>query len=435
MSSKQGTPVFHKTEYSGSSLQSRPRRGLTKLIFRWLLPLAVLAVSGAAAFRLIETSPRTKMRPQKHHATLVTCRVVELGPQRTLISGMGTVVAAREVELKPQVSGEIIEISDDLIPGGLFVKGEMLLRLDSIDYRLAVRELATDVAKAKSNLQLERGNQLIARKEFQLLGERVSDQEKNLILRQPQLENLRATLEAAQVKLEQAQLDLARTIVNVPFNAVIQNRAVNLGTQADESTVLATLVGTDAYWVAVSIPVSQLRWIKIPQTKGDEGSPVRVYDSAAWGEGVFRRGRVIRLEAGLEEQGRMARLLIQVEDPLSLQKAHAKEPRMLIGSYVRVKIEGESVPKAAAIEREYIRNGNRVWIMDGGKLVIRPVEIAFRGNDQLLITGGIQSGEQLILTNLGAPVEGMALRITNGVSDPSTVGSLPGRTVKAEEVL
>jgi hypothetical protein len=144
---------------------------------------------------------------------------------------------------------------------------------------------------------------------------------------------------------------------------------------------------------------------------------------------------VIRLEAGLEEQGRMARLLIQVEDPLSLQKAHAKEPRMLIGSYVRVKIEGESVPKAAAIEREYIRNGNRVWIMDGGKLVIRPVEIAFRGNDQLLITGGIQSGEQLILTNLGAPVEGMALRITNGVSDPSTVGSLPGRTVKAEEVL
>jgi hypothetical protein len=94
MSSKQGTPVFHKTEYSGSSLQSRPRRGLTKLIFRWLLPLAVLAVSGAAAFRLIETSPRTKMRPQKHHATLVTCRVVELGPQRTLISGMGTVVCA-----------------------------------------------------------------------------------------------------------------------------------------------------------------------------------------------------------------------------------------------------------------------------------------------------------------------------------------------------
>jgi hypothetical protein len=73
--------------------------------------------------------------------------------------------------------------------------------------------------------------------------------------------------------------------------------------------------------------------------------------------------------------------------------------------------------------------------MDGGKLVIRPVESAFRGNDQLLITGGIQSGEQLILTNLGAPVEGMALRITNGVSDPSTVGSLPGRTVKAEEVL
>ena len=182
-----------------------------------------------------------------------------------------------------------------------------------------MRQLTTDVAKAESDLQLEQGNQLVAQKEYKLLGETVSDVEKALMLRRPQLENLRATLEAAQAKLEQARVDLARTQIKAPFNAVVQARSADVGARASESTVLATLVGTDAYWVEVSVPVSQLRWIRIPQTDGDQGALVRVYDSAAWGDGVFRQGRVVRLEADLEEQGRMARLLVRVEDPLSLQ--------------------------------------------------------------------------------------------------------------------
>ena len=234
------------------------------------------------------------------------------------------------------------------------------------------------------------------------------------MLRQPQLENLHATLEAAQTKLDQARVKLARTEIKAPFNAVVQSRAVSLGTRASESTVLATLVGTDAYWVKVSVPVSQLRWVRIPQAQGDPGSRVRVYDTAAWGDGVFRQGRVIRLETGLEEQGRMARLLVQVEDPLSFKPDSAGKPRMLIGSYVRVEIEGQAVASAAAIEREFIRSGSSVWVMDtDGNLAIRPVKIAFRGVDRLLVTGGIKSGERLIITDLSAPVAGMPLRTTD----------------------
>ena len=107
----------------------------------------------------------------------------------------------------------------------------------------------------------------------------------------------------------------------------------------------------------------------------------------------------------------MGRLLVQVEDPVSLQPDNAGQPRMMIGSYVRVEIEGQTVASAVAIEREFIRNGNSVWVMNPeGNLAIRPVEITFRGIDQLLITGGIESGEQLVITDMAAPVEGMSLR-------------------------
>ncbi len=418
MQSNQETSLSNNQEISGKEIKKGHGRYLPKVIFRTLLPVIVLVAGTVVALWMMETGPQAKPRPRTRNATLVECRTVDYSTQQTIISGMGTVAAACNVELKPQVSGEIIELNPNLVPGGHFRQGETLLKIDPTDYGLTVRELATNVAKAESDLQLEQGNQLIAQKEYKLLGEVVSDQEKALMLRHPQLENLRATLEAARTKLEQAKVDLLRTEIKAPFNAVVQSREVNLGTRAGETTVLASLVGTDAYWVEVSIPVSQLRWVRIPQTEKDQGSLVRIYDSAAWGDGVCRQGRVIRLKTGLEEQGRMARLIVWVEDPLSLQPDHTDQPRMLIGSYVRVEIEGRAVASAAAIEREFIRNGDSVWVMNPERgLVIRPVEIAFRGADHLIVTNGIDSGEQLIISDIAAPVAGMALRTAAAPND------------------
>ena len=423
MLSEQKILIPNTSAVSAAGTKSSHQRLWKTVVFRGLLPLAVIAVGGFISVWMIETGPQAKPHTRTRNATLVAVRAVDYSSQKTLISGMGTVAAACNVELKPQVSGEIISLNPNLVPGGHFQKGETLLKIDPTDYRLTVRERATDVAKAKSDLQLEQGNQLIAKKEYKLLGETVSDQERALMLRRPQLENLQATLEAARAKFDKAQVDLGRTEIKAPFNAVIQSREVNLGTRVSESLVLATLVDTDAYWVEVSVPVSQLRWIQIPQTTKDPGALVRIYNTAAWGDKVFREGRVIRLKSDLESQGRMARLLIQVEDPLSLQPG-LDQPRMLIGSYVRVEIQGNAVASAAAIEREFIRNGNSIWVMTTqGNLAIRPVEISFRGVDRLMVTGGITSGEQLIITDIATPVAGMPLR---------TVDDTAGQTATRE---
>ena len=424
MLSEQKILIPNTSAVSAAGTKSSHQRLWKTVVFRGLLPLAVIAVGGFISVWMIETGPQAKPHTRTRNATLVAVRAVDYSSQKTLISGMGTVAAACNVELKPQVSGEIISLNPNLVPGGHFQKGETLLKIDPTDYRLTLRERATDVAKAKSDLQLEQGNQLIAKKEYKLLGETVSDQERALMLRRPQLENLQATLEAARAKFDKAQVDLGRTEIKAPFNAVIQSREVNLGTRVSESLVLATLVDTDAYWVEVSVPVSQLRWIQIPQTTKDPGALVRIYNTAAWGDKVFREGRVIRLKSDLESQGRMARLLIQVEDPLSLQPGHSDQPRMLIGSYVRVEIQGNAVASAAAIEREFIRNGNSIWVMTTqGNLAIRPVEISFRGVDRLMVTGGITSGEQLIITDIATPVAGMPLR---------TVDDTAGQTATRE---
>ena len=127
MLSKQEISTKNNQEVLAAGTKGGHGRHPAKAIIRTLMPLAVLAAGAAVAFWLMETSPQAKPRPQVHNATLVSVTSVDYGPQQTVISGMGTVTAAHHVELKPQVSGEIIELNRNLVPGGHFRRGETLL--------------------------------------------------------------------------------------------------------------------------------------------------------------------------------------------------------------------------------------------------------------------------------------------------------------------
>jgi RND family efflux transporter MFP subunit len=400
-------PDQHQQQQPEPSGQSRKAGPL-----RLLLPIIVILAGAAVAVWLMQSGPKAKPRPKVRNAVIVEVRPIEFGPQTTTIGVMGTVKPQREVALKPQVSGEIIEMNDNLVPGGRFNRDESLLTIDPSDYQLAVKQLVSEVARVEADLQIELGRQRVAQKEYELLGETVSTEEHALMLRVPQLASSRAVLEGNMARLEQAQLDLKRTIVKAPFNAVVMSREINLGTRVSPATTLVTLVGSDRYWIEAPIPASQLKWISTGQQGSTTGSPVRIYDTAAWGPDSYRSGQLIGLTAMVEEKGRMARVLAEVPDPLALKSTTGEQPKLLLGSYVRVEIEGKTLPHSSAIERNLIRDGNQVWIMDDqGHLDIRPVEIAFRGQDHVLITGGISDGERLITTNLSSPVQGMTLRL------------------------
>lgn len=107
----------------------------------------------------------------------------------------------------------------------------------------------------------------------------------------------------------------------------------------------------------------------------------------------------------------MARLLIEVDDPFTLNPENRGKPIMLMGSYVRVEIEGRQLDQVATIEREHLREGDRLWIMNSdATLEIREIDIVFRGLNEVFVADGVQTGEQLVITDLAAPVAGMPLR-------------------------
>ena len=391
-----------------------------KRIVHIAVPLLVIVIGIVIAVSLVKTGPKASRKPPVKQARLVEVTPLSMGTVTTEIEAMGTVVPARKVDLHPQVSGEIIKVSEQYVPGGLFRAGDEILQIDPKDYVLAVKRRESEVAQAMSNVKIEQGQQIIAQRELEMIGEAIDEKNNDLILRKPQLESVQAQLSLAQATLEQARLDLQRTRIHAPFNSIVISRSANIGSRVLNSTLLATLVGTDQYWIEVAVPVDQLKWIRIPGPGIDSGSSARIYNDNVWRDGEYREGKIMQLVGDLESEGRMARLLIAVEDPLDLDGKDGRKPRLLIDSYVRVIIDGTPQKSVISIDRKHVHDGNLVWIMDEqDRLNIRTVSILFRGKSNVLVTSGVKAGERLVTTDLSAPVNNMPLRLEDEASSQS----------------
>lgn len=382
------------------------------------LPVAVILVGLAVALALVFTGPKAERHTPTPGARLVEVVEMERGAARVTVQAMGPVIAAREVALKAEVVGKVIELSPELLPGGIFHRGDTVLRIDPRDYELAVRQRESDVAEAERDLKLELGQQLVAKREYELLGEVIREEDEELVLRMPQLAAARGRVAAAKAALEQARLDLERTHIVAPFNSIVREKGVDVGDVVTATTVVATLAGTDAYWIEVSVPVDDLGWIDIPRSAAERGSAVTIRNDAAWGPGASRSGRVLRLAGDLEEQGRMARLLVELEDPMSLEASNAGAPVLLIGSYVRAEIEGHELSEVVSLPRDFLHENDTVWVVgEQSRLDVRHVEIAYRGRDTVLVSEGLEHGDRVIRTDLAAPVGGMLLRVSEDDSE------------------
>jgi RND family efflux transporter MFP subunit len=330
---------------------------------------------------------------------------------------MGTVVPAKRVALQPEVSGRIVAQSPQLMPGGLFRKGDVILRIDPRDYETAVKQQEAAVEQARLEVQLEKGRQVIAKREWKLLEEDIAlDQSsQDLALRRPQLKNANVALEAAESTLEQARLQLERTTVYAPFNAVVQEEFVDEGQFVNPQTQLATLIGTDRFWVQVSIPVDRLRWLTFSGTEASGKSNVRIVQEVTGEVSIGRSGRLARLVGDLDPVGRMARVLVEIDDPLGLnEKKNPAGIPLMLGAYVRVEIEAENAQEVFLLPRMAIREGNQVWIVDEeDRLTVRPVEVFWRSKDTVLIRNGLQEGDRVVTNSIPLPIPNMKLRIEN----------------------
>ena len=177
----------------------------------------------------------------------------------------------------------------------------------------------------------------------------------------------------------------------------------------------------------MSLPVEHLAWIEIP-AGGRRGSPApgataTVVHRAGPVE-IRREGKIERLLGDVDPAGRMARLLVVVDDPLNLKGHHGEsELPLLLGSYVTVEIRGRIIEDAIVIPRRALREvasegpgGTRegLWLINGDdRLTIREAEVVWRGEETVMISDGLADGERLVTSKIPTPIEGMKLAVTS----------------------
>jgi len=95
---------------------------------------------------------------------------------------------------------------------------------------------------------------------------------------------------AARAKLEQARLDLARTVIRAPIDGVVTNRQVQVGQRVTAGTPVMTVVPVDALYVDANFKEGQLARVRV-------GQNVRLTTDLYGGKVVYH-GRVMGLSGG-----------------------------------------------------------------------------------------------------------------------------------------
>ena len=391
-------------------------------LLRYLLPVLVLLGAGFFARALMLAKPQVTAKPQAKRELPVTVLRAQPGAHPISLRALGEVKPVHRLVVQPEVSGRIVERSPSLLPGGLLHRGDPLIRVDNRDHATVVAAPAAAVAQASVALAEERTRKQVAEYDWQGGLDKLSEEARSFALRENQSRSVAASLSSARAQFDKARRDLGRTQVKVPFDALVLDASAELGQLVTPQTSLATLVAIDRYWVEVAVPVSQLIHFEIPGVNvaiDAPGSPAKILLDAGAGVVIERDGVIERLLGQVDARGRMARVLVVVEDPLGVQPGKLAAPEqtgpratlpLLLGAFVRVQVQGSPLPDTTEIPRGALVDDHAVWLVVDDKLASREVEVAWRGVDTVLVRG-LRPGDPVVTTPLASPTVGMAVRI------------------------
>jgi RND family efflux transporter MFP subunit len=390
--------------------------------------LLVLVLAVVVAGMLVRFQRQPEQEAVRSQAPEVEILRVAPEPFQLAVKSQGTVRPVVETNLTPQVSGRIIEIASNFEDGGFFEAGDLLIQIDPVDFEVAEAEAEAQLASARLALAREKAASEQARVDWERRGR--DGQPDPLVLRKPQLEQARANVRSAEARLRQARLNLARTEIRAPYRGRIREAFVDIGqTVTASGTVLATVYGLDAFEVNLPLSQAELARLDLPESfyNGAEISDApRVQLSAEAGDRRWSwEGKVARTSGVIDERSRLIEVVARVEDPYGLSKPGGQRPPLQVGQFVQAEILGRRVTDAFVLPQSAVGVDDFVYRVEAEPVlnlelrgqsrplfkrwVMRrtPVDILADTGKAVIVTGGVQAGQLVSLTQVGFFFEGM----------------------------
>jgi RND family efflux transporter MFP subunit len=378
-----------------------------------IFPVIILTI-GIIAF--IAFSSMKKPPPEKEkvdNTPIVMVKNIRVLPMTLNINSYGLVKPKYETSMVAQIKGEIVELSKTFVRGAFIKKGQLLAQIDPNDYQAALIDAEAKMASAKAALEKEIAQGKVAKREWTRI---TNTSPTKLSLRQPQLAQELARVKSAQAAILRAKRNLQRTEIRAPYDAMISHRAIGLGSFVGVGTPLGTLLGISIAEIRLPVSDEQLQFL----TEQGKGADVQLLAHYAGKEHIWK-ARIVRNEGVIDQKSRMNYLVAEVNDPYRLQKKEAipsqnikslKENIPLrFGVYVQAKILGITLKKASLIPNHLIVNEHVALLNKDFKLHYVKIKIIRQKGANVIVSEGLKDGEQLIISALNYPVNGMKLAL------------------------
>lgn len=391
-------------------------------ILRIVLPIAVVALALGGTVLMIKLKPEVETRPPEVPLPLVRVQPVVLTEHQFIIESQGTVSPRTESQLIPEVSGRVTWVAPSFASGGFFETEEVLVKIDALDYRQALVTARSDLARAKLRLAQEEAEARVARREWSDLGG--DEDASSLTLREPQLADAKASVEAAVAGVERAERNLSRTEVRAPYAGRVRRKNVDVGQFVTTGTPVATIYSVDAAEVRLPLPDDQLAFVDLPLTyrDGSQTGPrpkVTIVADFA-GRRHTWQSRIVRTEGEIDPRTRMVHAVAEVKNPYAAGEDPSRPP-LSAGMFVEAFIEGRDVSDVALLPRSSLRPDSTLWVIDeDNRLRYRKVTVVRATEDNILVSDGLKTGELVCVSPLDATTDGMRVRVVDDAPELSS---------------
>jgi len=383
---------------------------------RWIRRLAVAAVVVAAAVAGLRLALRPAPIP-------VEIAVAGPGPveQTATNSRAGTVKARLRAKLSPELGGRVVAIPHR--SGDRVAAGDVLLELDSTlergEIKLRERDLAgrrADGDRAclgaeRARRELDRNRDLA--REGLLSADLADRLESAAREADAACRAARAAEQGAEAALAVARETRDKRILRAPFAGVVADVAIEVGEWTTPSPpalpVPPVLDLIDPTSIYLSLPMDE-----VDASRLRAGLPVRAtVDSHAGVTFAARVARVAPYVVDLEAQNRTVEIEVELED-------RAAAEQLLPGTSADVEVVLEARHAAVRVPAGAVLAGDHVLVVEGDRLVEKPIRAGLRNWDFVEVLEGLAAGERVVTSLDRAEIRaGARVAVAAGAPPPS----------------
>jgi len=404
--------------------------------FRYFLPLGLILLSIGALVLMVAISKgkRPEQKETADQALMIEALPAEVASLNFSVYSQGSVKPRTETTLVAEVAGQIVSVSSNFIAGGFFRKGEVLLQIDPSDYETGLLRAQAGLAARKAQLADQKARSEQALKDWNNLGR--EGEPSDLTLRKPQLAEAQAAVQAAKAELQEAERDLQRTRIKVPYDGLVRSKNVDVGQYVAPGTPLGVTFAIDRAEIRLPLSSSDLAFLDLPSaTRLDKAHrvPVTLTAKAVVAGGQWQ-AEIVRTEGVVDESSRVIYAVVEIVDPYGVL-GQSNQLELKMGTFVRAEIQGLRADNVVVLPRSVLRADDTVLIAnDELKLEIRPVKVLRAEPRSVYISEGVAGGELIITTSMDAPIPGTRLTFSEEETPAPGVNDGPDGVVASAGV-